>query len=344
VLKGKLTDDQSRKMLGILESSARRGSEMVKQVLTFARGVEGERLLLQPRHLLRDVAKIIGETFPKTVQFKSSIPDLLWPIMGDATQLHQVLVNLTVNARDAMPAGGVLTITAENHVLETDIQHNGTMILPGYYVLIRVTDTGTGIPPEVIDRIFDPFFTTKEPGKGTGLGLSTVLGIVKGHGGFVQVQTEAAKGTTFLIYLPAQEGMQTLPAENEPREMPSGNGELLLAVDDEVSVLTMTKETLETFGYRVVTARDGAEAIAIYTAHRDEIRGVITDMLMPQMDGPATIRVLKRIDPNLKIIASSGLMDNDKVKDATGLEHIEFLMKPYTAEKLLTTVHRILAA
>lgn len=344
VLKGKLTDDQSRKMLGILESSARRGSEMVRQVLTFARGVEGERLLLQPRHLLRDVAKIISETFPKTVQFKSSIPDSLWPIMGDATQLHQVLVNLTVNARDAMPDGGVLTITAENHVLETDIQHNGVMILPGYYVLIRVTDTGTGIPPEVIDRIFDPFFTTKEPGKGTGLGLSTVLGIVKGHGGFVQVQSEAAKGTAFLVYLPAQEGMQTLPADNEPREIPSGNGELLLAVDDEVSVLTMTKETLETFGYRVVTARDGAEAIAIYTAHRDEIRGVITDMLMPQMDGPATIRVLKRIDPKLKIIASSGLMDDDKVKDATGLEHIEFLMKPYTAEKLLTTVHRVLAA
>jgi PAS domain S-box-containing protein len=343
VLKGKLEDDQSRRMLTILESSARRGAEMVKQVLTFARGVEGERVLLQPRHLLRDVVKMVGETFPKTVQCRSKIAETLWPIMGDATQLHQVLVNLTVNARDAMPDGGALTISAENYVLETDIEHNGALILPGFYVLIRVTDTGTGIPSEVLEKVFDPFFTTKEPGKGTGLGLSTVLGIVKSHGGFVQIQTEVNKGTTFLIYLPAQEGMQTQTADNEPRDLPSGNGELLLAVDDEAAVLTMTKETLEAFGYRVITARDGAEAIATYTAHRNEIKGVLTDMLMPHMDGPSTIRVLKRIDPLVRIIAASGLMDNEKVKDATGLENIAFLMKPFTADKLLTAVHKVLS-
>jgi CheY-like chemotaxis protein len=256
--------------------------------------------------------------------------------------LHQVLVNLTVNARDAMLEGGSLTISAENYVLESDIQSNGGMILPGYFVLIRVTDTGTGIPREVLDKIFEPFFTTKEPGKGTGLGLSTVLGIVKSHGGFVQVETEIGKGTSFLIYLPAQEGMQSQPSEVDPREMPVGHGEVILAVDDEASVLTMTKETLETFGYRVLTARDGAEAVATFSAHRAEIRGVITDMLMPHMDGPATIRVLKRLDPTVRVIAASGLMDGEKVKDATGLEKIAFLMKPYTAEKLLTTVHRVL--
>jgi len=342
ILKNKLSDEQSRRMLAILESSARRGAEMVKQVLTFGRGVEGERVLLQPRHLLKDVTKIISETFPKTIQFRSHIAETLWPIMGDATQLHQVLVNLTVNARDAMPNGGTLTVSAENHVLETDIEHNGEMIMPGFYVVIRVADTGTGISPEVFDKIFEPFFTTKEPGKGTGLGLSTVLGIIKSHRGFVQVQTEVNKGTTFLVHLPAQEGLQHLPADNDPGEFPTGHGELILAVDDEASVLTMTKETLETFGYRVITARDGAEAIAAFTAHRDEIRGVLTDMLMPHMDGPATIRVLKRIDPSVKIIAASGLMDVEKVKDATGLTHIAFLMKPYTAEKLLSTLHRVL--
>jgi PAS domain S-box-containing protein len=342
ILKTKLADEQSRRMLAILENSAKRGADMVKQVLTFARGVEGERVLLQSRHLLKDVAKIVAETFPKTIQFRSKIPEALWPIMGDATQLHQVLVNLTVNARDAMLEGGSLTISAENYVLESDIQSNGTMILPGYFVLIRVSDTGTGIPREVLDKIFEPFFTTKEPGKGTGLGLSTVLGIVKSHGGFVQVETEIGKGTSFLIYLPAQEGMQSQPAEVDPREMPVGHGEVILAVDDEASVLTMTKETLETFGYRVITARDGAEAVATFSAHRAEIRGVITDMLMPHMDGPATIRVLKRLDPTVRIIAASGLMDGEKVKDATGLEKIAFLMKPYTAEKLLTTVHRVL--
>ena len=344
LLKTKVADDQSRRMLTILENSAKRGADMVKQVLTFARGVEGERLLLQPRHLLKDVAKIIGETFPKTIQFKSQIAENLWPILGDATQLHQVLVNLTVNARDAMPDGGTLIVSAENHVLESEVQHNGGMILPGYFILIRVSDSGTGIPPEVLDKIFDPFFTTKPPGEGTGLGLSTVLGIVKSHGGFVQVQTEVGKGTTFLVYLPAQEGMQSQAQENEAKEMPLGHGELILAVDDEAAVLTMTKETLETFGYRVLTARDGAEALAIFTSHRDEIKGVLTDMLMPHMDGPSTIRVLKRLDPAVRVIAASGLMDGERVKDATGLENIAFLMKPYTAEKLLSMVHRTLAA
>jgi CheY-like chemotaxis protein len=206
-----------------------------------------------------------------------------------------------------------------------------------------VTDSGTGIPPEVLDKIFEPFFTTKEMGKGTGLGLSTVLGIVKSHGGFVQVETEVNKGTTFLVYLPASEAAQTQPTETELRPLPSGNGEVLLAVDDEAAVLSMTKETLETFGYKVLTAKDGTEAVATYTAHRNEIKGVLTDMVMPHMDGPATIRVLKKLDPTVRIIASSGLMDGEKVKDATGLDHIAFLMKPYTAEKLLTTVHRVLS-
>ena len=199
-----------------------------------------------------------------------------------------------------------------------------------------------GIPREILDKIFEPFFTTKEMGKGTGLGLATVLGIVKSHGGFVQVQTEVGKGTTFLIYLPALETVQPQQGDIEKPKLQSGSGEVILAVDDEASVLTMTKETLETFGYRVLTARDGTEAIATYTANRGNIRGVLTDMLMPFMDGPATIRVLRKMDPDVKIIAASGLMDSDRVKDATGMDNIAFLMKPYTAEKLLSAIHKIL--
>jgi hypothetical protein len=263
--------------------------------------------------------------------------------MGDATQLHQVLLNLTVNARDAMPNGGTITVTAENTVIEENTPQETNGLKPGFYVLIKVADNGSGIPKEVLDKIFEPFFTTKEMGKGTGLGLSTVLGIVKSHGGLVQVQTEVNKGTTFFVYLPAQESAQGGHTEIIERQLPQGNGELILAVDDEASVLTMTKETLETFGYRVVTARDGAEAVATYTAHRGEIKGVLTDMAMPHMDGPATIRVLKKLDPNVKVIAASGLMDSEKVKDATGLDNIAFLMKPYTAEKLLTMIHKVLA-
>ncbi len=342
ILKEKFRDDQSRRMLSILESSAKRGADMVKQVLTFARGVDGERVLLQPRHLIREIAKIVSETFPKTIQLKTQLPENLWTTMGDATQLHQVLVNLAVNGRDAMPDGGTLSIIAENTVIEPSQTDNPASAKPGFYVVIKVSDTGTGIPRDVLDKIFEPFFTTKEMGKGTGLGLATVLGIVKSHDGFVQVQTEVNKGTTFLIYLPAMEDSPQPPTDGERPRLPLGRGQLILAVDDEESVLSMTKETLETYGYRVLTARDGTEAVATYSEHRHEIHGVLTDMLMPFMDGPATIRVLRKLDPSVKIIAASGLMDSEKVKDSTGMDDINFLMKPYTAEKLLNTVYKVI--
>src|SRR5262249_46844327 len=225
MLKEKFKDDQSRRMLTILESSAKRGADMVKQVLTFARGVDGERVLLQTRHLIKEVTKIMGETFPKTIQVKSNVSEKLWTIMGDATQLHQVLLNLAVNARDAMPDGGTITVTAENTSLEQIPEQKNFDAKPGFYVVIKVSDSGTGIPPEVIDKIFEPFFTTKEMGKGTGLGLSTVLGIVKSHGGFVQVETEINKGTTFLVYLPASEAAQNQTVDTDPKQMPSGHGE-----------------------------------------------------------------------------------------------------------------------
>jgi PAS domain S-box-containing protein len=344
ILKQKLNDEQSRRMLSILESSARRGADMVKQVLTFARGVDGERVLLQTRHLLKEVGKIVGDTFPKTIQLKTNFSENLWTILGDATQLHQVLLNLAVNARDAMAAnGGVLTMSADNEILETS-PDMANSVKPGFYVVIKVTDTGTGIPREILDKIFEPFFTTKEVGKGTGLGLASVLGIVKSHGGFVQVQTEVGKGTTFLVYLPALENAQVAQTDNEPKELLRGQGQLILAVDDEASVLSMTKESLENYGYRVVTARDGTEAVAAFTAHRHEIKLVLTDMLMPFMDGPATIRVLRKLEPNLKVIAASGLMDHDKVRDATGMDNLAFLLKPYTTEKLLATVHKMVSS
>ena len=343
MLKEKFKDESSRRMLSILETSAKRGAGMVKQVLTFARGVDGERVLIQPKHIIKDIAKIIHDTFPKTIQLKMNVAESLWPILGDATQLHQVLLNLTVNARDAMPDGGSISIAAENCIVSEIAEPPAPGLKPGFYTLIKVADNGSGIPPEVLEKIWEPFFTTKEIGKGTGLGLSTVLGIVKSHNGIIHLQTEINKGTTFSVYLPAQENATGNLAEDAPKQLPVGHGELILAIDDEASVLTMTKETLETFGYRVITARDGAEAVAIYTANRDEIRGVITDMLMPHMDGPATIRVLRKLDPNIRIIAASGLMDVEKVKDVTGLESIPYLMKPYTAEKLLTTLQQVLS-
>ena len=235
ILKEKFKDPQSQRMLTVMESSAKRGADMVKQVLTFARGVDGERVLLQTRHLIKEVAKIVSETFPKTIQLKTNLAESLWPIMGDATQLHQVLVNLAVNARDALPEGGTISISAENTIIEADEKNLDTGAKPGFYVVVKVGDNGTGIPREILDKIFEPFFTTKEMGKGTGLGLATVLGIVKSHGGFVQVQTEVSKGTTFLIYLPAMEGVQNQAGDGEKKKLPTGSGELILAVDDEAS-------------------------------------------------------------------------------------------------------------
>ena len=342
ILRKKLTDEQSQRMLTMLEATAKRGAGMVKQLLTFGRGLDGERIVLQPRHLIKEINKIITETFPKTIKFKSKIGDGLWTIKGDATQLHQVLVNLAVNARDAMPEGGQIALTAENAQIDPlhPAAHDG--IKPGDYILIKVSDTGTGIPAEIFDKIFEPFFTTKPVGKGTGLGLSTVLGIVKSHGGFLQVQTEANRGTTFLIYLPAMEAGTTAGDEEKSSNLPTGHGELLLVVDDEPAVLSMLRETLEAFGYRVLTATDGTEAVPLYTAQRHEIKLVLTDMFMPRMDGPATIRVLRGIDPAVKIIAASGLMDSDRVHETTGVEGIPLLMKPYTAETLLSTVSHAL--
>ena len=344
LLKSKCTDDASRRTLSILEVSAKRGAEMVKQILTFSRGVEGERMILQTKHLIKEVAKIISETFPKNIQVHTAVPESLWTVVGDATQLHQVLMNLAVNARDAMPNGGTITFSAENTVVEANQEAVHGDATPGFYAVVKVADTGTGIPPEIGERIFEPFFTTKEEGKGSGLGLSTALSIVKNHDGFVRVQTEHNKGSQFSIYLPASEAAQAeTQTGSELPSLPTGRGEYILAVDDEAAVLSLTKEILETYGYRVLTAKDGTEAIATFTAHRDQIRGVLTDMLMPHMDGPATIRVLKKLEPSLKIIAASGLMDSDKVRNTTGLTDLVFLMKPYTAEKLLGTIREALS-
>jgi CheY-like chemotaxis protein len=259
--------------------------------------------------------------------------------MGDPTQLHQVLMNLAVNARDAMPGGGSLNFTAENVLLNDEDAKKHGAAKPGCYVMISVGDSGSGISREILDKIFDPFFTTKEKGKGTGLGLSTVMGIVKSHKGFLQVQSELNKGTHFKIYLPALETMAEQQQEAETRRLPKGQGELILLIDDELPFLSMAKEALETNGYRVLTAVDGVEGVAVYSAHRNEIKGVFTDMLMPHMDGPATIKVLKRLDPSLRIVALSGLMDGDRVKAATGREDIELISKPFTTETLLNAVH-----
>jgi PAS domain S-box-containing protein len=334
--------EDTQDLLAILTSSARRGSDMVKQILSFARGVSGGRLLVQLAHLIAEIEKIANETFLKHVAIRTKVPSDTWTVVGDPTQLHQVLLNLCVNARDAMPSGGILTISAQNLHVDSHyaaLDFGGT---PGPYVLIEVEDSGSGMPPEVLEKIFDPFFTTKAVGEGTGLGLSTSLSIVKSHGGFIRVYSEPGLGTKFKIYLPADTEISS-DALNEPAiEAPRGSGELVLVIDDEASVRQITKQTLEAFGYRVLLAGDGSEAVAIFVKQRAEIDVVLTDMMMPIMDGPAAIKALHEMKSDLPIIAASGLSTSDHIARASTLGVRHFLPKPYTADNLLRTLKETL--
>ncbi len=342
LLRDKLTGEESQRLLNTIERSTQRGASLMKQIQSFAKGVEGERNTLQAAHLILEIRQIAKETFPRSIEIRTDIPKDLWTISGDATQLHQVIMNLCVNARDAMSNGGILSISAENFLVDENYAKMNTEARPGPYVVIIVSDTGTGIPTEVMDRIFDPFFTTKEQGKGTGLGLSTVLGIVKSHSGFITVYSEVGRGTAFRVYLPAIKTTETQKAEEKQLELPSGNSESILVVDDEDQIREMTKKSLETHGYKVITASDGKEAIALYSQHREEIKAVLMDMMMPVMDGPASIRELHKINSGVKIIAVSGLTEKDKLAKVDETHIRAFLTKPYTAEKLLNTVNDIL--
>lgn len=342
ILKRSIPDEHSQKLFETLEACTRRGSDIVKQILGFARGVEGERTLLQLRHIIDDTISIIKEAFPKSISIRQEIPKNIWTILGDSTQLHQVIMNLCINARDAMPNGGTVKIFAENKIIDEQYARMHIEAKPGNYLMISVEDTGTGMPPGVVNRIFEPFFTTKERGKGTGLGLSTVHTIIKSHNGFINVYSEVGKGTTFKVYLPATETVQVKASGCEIKEFLTGNGELILVVDDEASICEITKQTLEAFGYRAITACDGTEALAIHASQGEDIALVITDMMMPYMDGTRTILALRKMNPAVKIIATSGLSANGQtVQDDKNAADV-FIAKPYNAEKLLETVHSVL--
>lgn len=342
MLQLRCTDEASRKWFEVLRANTERGGNMVRQVLSFARGVEGERVALQPKHLIKEIVKILRETLPKSIEITFKVPDDLWIISADATQVHQVLMNLCVNARDAMPEGGSISIRAENLSVDENYARMHIEAKAGRFVMITVSDTGPGMSPEVQSRIFEPFFTTKEMTKGTGLGLSTAVSIVKSHGGFINVYSELHRGSQFSVYLPALDTAEAVAAGTLQTDLPLGKGELILVVDDEEAIREITRGTLETFGYKVLTANDGTEALAIYADKKNEIAAVLTDMVMPFMDGPATIRALHRMNPQIRIIAASGLGAVHRAGEGA-LEGVSvFLNKPYTAEKLLKTLAHVL--
>ena len=340
VIREKLTAMGDREIVSVLEKSASRAAALVKQVLTFARGGDGQRLVVNPAHLLRDVVQLAQRTFPSTISVRSDVAKDLTTIEGDPTQIHQVLLNLVVNARDAMPDGGDLIVSARN-VGVSEVSHHFTVnSLADRYVLLEVSDTGEGIPPEIRDRIFEPFFTTKPIGRGTGLGLSTVVGIIKAHGGLIDFQTEVGRGTTFRIYIPA--GDQTRPeAQHSPApnlEL-SGYGEVILIVDDEPGARELTRAILGRHAYQVLTAENGVEALTLFNRFKERIDAAIVDKKMPLMDGPQTVHAMRGLKPSLKIIATTG--EAAQVGE-TGFARSEidaFLPKPFTAEQLLALLN-----
>ncbi|MDX2228245.1 MAG: PAS domain S-box protein [Leptolyngbyaceae cyanobacterium bins.349] len=332
-------DPRSQEMLVVLEDSAKRGANMVKQILTFTRGTDGDRSPLQVAPIMAEVIQVVQQTFPRSITMHERVPATSsWLVSANPTHLHQVLMNLCVNARDAMPQGGVLSLSLENCVVDAAQAQRNLDAQVGNYVVMTIADTGTGIPPEVRDRMFDPFFTTKPPGQGTGLGLATVLGIVKNYGGFVQVSTVVGQGTTIQVYLPATEGIWV--ESRSPQECFHGNGEQVLIVDDDVAVQQGTRALLESHGYTTLVTNDGLDAIELYAQSQGAIDLVMLDIMMPRMSGIALIQRLRSLNPAVKLIAMSGLPANREPALAAGAN--VFLAKPYTLEHLLENLQTLL--
>jgi len=337
LLRRKTDDPQFHRLLEMMEANTHRSAEMVKQVLLFARGRGSELERLDPAPLVKELEKLVRETFPKSIQVESYLPDDLWPVQANPTQLHQVLLNLCVNARDAMPEGGRLSFAADNVTLTTDEAGAIPEGLPGDYVSLLVSDSGTGMTPEVKARIFEPFFTTKGEGLGTGIGLATVLRIVKSHGGFLSVETATGQGTTMEVFLPR--AVETAPtgAVEPAASLPRGQGELILVVDDELAVRDLVAEGLTLQGYRVLTAGNGAEAVQIFQQHRNEVALLFTGAAMPVMSGRQTIQVLRQTRPSLPAILASG----EEQADSDG---VKVLRKPFALDELIKAVNESLKA
>jgi PAS domain S-box-containing protein len=344
VLRQNSKDPDNSLILATIEGNAQRGAEIVKQVVAFARGVEGKKVILQPRYVIAEISWIIRETFPKSITLKTNEQENLWTVLGDATQLHQVLLNLAVNSRDAMPHGGTLTLSADNVLLDEAGSALRPGLKPGPHVMFRVLDSGTGIAPNIAHKIFDPFFTTKDPDKGTGLGLSTVLGIVKSHRGHIEFDSKWAQGTEFRIYLPAEPELQD-PLSTKQRTgeaLPRGRGELILIVDDEEAVRSVMKRILESHGYRTVAATRGTEAVACYVERGTEISVVLTDLHMPDMGGAEAIAVLRELDPRVRIIVATGAGSPPGANSVHELGVQAYIKKPFDLAHLLGTLQRVL--
>lgn len=345
MLRQSLSNPRDARILDALQKSAERGAGLVKQILGFAHTASGELRITQVKHLARDIIGVMEETFPKLIVLEHQVPNNLWPALGNATQIHQILLNLCVNARDAMPHGGTLRLCATNRQLTMAEAGSIPQARPGAWLVLEVSDTGTGIAPETLEKIWTPFFTTKSFGKGTGLGLSTVRNLVESHKGFIELRTEVGRGTTFRVFLPAVERESDGPDDAIPAEIPPGQGEHILVVDDDAGIRGLVATILEQHGYRTTTSVDGADAITVFSARPGEFKLVLTDVDMPRINGATLASTLRQIRPDIRIIAMSGIAQNEtsgsEIAQMQKLVH-GFLLKPFKAEDLLVALHDVL--
>jgi len=339
MLKDDVKDPENLKRLSVIENNCKRASDILRNLLAYAKAMPGHKYAVNPKHIIREVVSMIETTFPKNITIRSNVPRDLWVIHADPTQLHQVILNLAINARDAMPDGGILEIRAKNIVVDKAMHNAEPQAELGNYVVISVSDTGVGIPPEIIDKIFEPFFTTKPKDVGTGLGLSTARGIVEEHGGFIRVKSVVGKGSTFDVWLPARpEVKEFVPEKTKP--VYYGNGETVLVIDDEISILEALKTILEKHRYNVITAKNGIEAVGVLANKRSLIKVALCDIDMPQMDGISIMKALQIYEPSLPIIVMSGLIPPNLSEKIKTVKYYTKINKPFTKEEILEIIYK----
>jgi PAS domain S-box-containing protein len=340
LLKLKLPEtDPSYKPIDTIEHSAQRAAELTRQILGFARG---GKYVLKPVNLntaVRHVLQIVTKTFDKAIEIRQTLQDGLWTIEADQGQIEHVLLNICINARDAIADGGIIKI----ETLNKNIEEAGLLsedAAPGRYAIVKISDTGAGMDVRTKSRIFEPFFTTKEKGKGTGMGLAMAYGVIKNHGGFITVESEPGKGSSFSVYLPATE-KQPETETADVKEIPTGKGTILI-VDDEDFVREAGRSILRQCGYEVIEAADGLEAIKIYNEKKDSIDMVILDIIMPRMGGKAAFEKIKEINPDVKVLISSGYSIDGAAKEILDAGAKDFMQKPYNFKELTNRIKNIL--
>ncbi|MFT3828846.1 MAG: response regulator [Opitutaceae bacterium] len=334
--------EENTELIRSIEHSAERGAAVIRQVLTFARGSENCEMELQPRYLVREVSRLAAEIFPAELSVRAELPANLWSIVGDPAEIHQAIVNVLLNARDAMPEGGNIAISAHNRTLATVPASVFFNPLPGDYVEICVEDDGPGVDPEVVSRAWEPFVTTKGSGQGAGLGLSRVAGVLRSHGGFGQITSKGGHGTKIGLFFPRGTAVSSTGLVEEVPAAHEGLGRILV-VDDEDEILKLSRRILERAGYEVLVASEGREALGVFMRHRTEIGLVITDLAMPGMNGFTLIWALRRAKPDLRVLVATGQGTEANLRELEQMGVREVLLKPFTSRRLLDAITSTLA-